>query len=442
MPTPSLALKNALSRAHPAVFTAAAGAAGFFAYFAMYAFRKPFTAATFDDVPGWHFPIDYKIALVLAQVAGYALSKFIGVKVISEIEPRRRTAAILGLIGVAWLALIAFGFVPAPWNVALLFVNGLPLGMIWGLVYGFMEGRRVSEALAAMLCASFILSSGVVKSAGVWLMQAFHVDRFWMPAAVGALFIPMLLASVWVLNALPPPTAQDEAERVRRAPMTGAQRSAFLKAYAPGLVAIVIAYVLLTAFRDYRDNFAAEIWKALGFGGEAAVFSASELPVAVIALVAMAAVMAVRDNRRALMAIHGLVALGFVLIGVSTLAFQTHVISPLAWMILAGSGLYMAYNPINAVMFDRMVAAGGRTGNAGFLIYVSDSCGYLGSVAVLLWRNFGQGSLDWLQFFVLGAYVSSLAGLALTALAALYFHHRSARPLAPEPSAKAGEALA
>jgi MFS family permease len=442
MPMPSTALRNALRRAHSAVFTVVAGAAGFFAYFAMYAFRKPFTAATFEGVPGWHFALDYKIALVLAQVAGYALSKFIGVKVISEIEPRHRVAAILGLIGLAWLALIAFAFVPAPWNVAALFINGLPLGMIWGLVYGFMEGRRVSEALAAMMCASFILSSGVVKSAGVWLMQAFHVSQFWMPAAVGALFIPMLLASVWVLNALPPPTAKDEAERVRRAPMTSAQRGAFLRAYAPGLIAIVIAYVLLTAIRDYRDNFAAEIWKALGFGGEAAVFSASELPVAVIALVAMAAVMAVRDNRRALMAIHGLVGLGFAMIGLSTLAFQTQLISPLAWMILAGSGLYMAYNPINAVMFDRMVAVSGRTGNAGFLIYVADSCGYMGSVAVLLWRNFGQGNLDWLQFFVLGAYVASVAGLLLTALAALYFHHRSARPLEAEPIGKASEVLA
>ncbi len=182
MPTPSAALKNALSRAHPAVFTVTAGAAGFFAYFAMYAFRKPFTAATFEGVHGWPFPIDYKIALVLAQVAGYALSKFIGVKVVSEIQPRHRAAAIIGLIGIAWLALFAFAFIPPPWNVVALFVNGLPLGMIWGLVYGFMEGRRVSEALAAMLCASFILSSGVVKSAGVWLMQAFHVSQFWMPA--------------------------------------------------------------------------------------------------------------------------------------------------------------------------------------------------------------------------------------------------------------------
>jgi len=420
-------VRRSLAQANPVLFTLVAGLAGFSTYFAMYAFRKPFTAATYDHAPGWPFALDYKIALIVAQVAGYALSKFIGVKVISEIEPRRRAGAILGLIGVSWLALVAFALIPPPWNVAAMFVNGVPLGMIWGLVYGFMEGRRVSEVLASMMCASFILSSGVVKSVGAWLIQTCHVAPFWMPAAVGALFMPLLLASVWVLTQLPPPSARDEAERVRRAPMTGAERLDFLKVYAPGLAAIVFAYILLTAFRDFRDNFAAEIWTALGFGGEAAIFSASELPVAVIALIAMAGVIIVRDNRRALMVIHAMVAGGFVVLGLATLAFQAHLISPLIWMVLAGSGLYMAYNPVNAVLFDRLVAVSGRTANAGFLIYVADSSGYMGSVALLLWRNFGQGSLNWLQFFTAGAYLTSVAGTAATLVAAACFFYHSAR---------------
>ncbi|WP_197274291.1 DUF5690 family protein [Novosphingobium sp. AAP93] len=419
-------IRTALAKAHPALFAAVAGMAGFSAYFAMYAFRKPFTAATFDDVPGWHLALNYKIALIVAQVAGYALSKFIGIKVISEIHPRYRAAAILGLIAVSWLALVGFALIPAPWNVAMLFLNGVPLGMIWGLVYGFMEGRRITELLASMMCASFIVSSGVVKSVGTWLMGDWHVDRFWMPATTGVLFMPLLLISVLILNRLPPPNARDEAERVRRAPMAAAERRSFLRAYAPGLIAIVFAYVMLTAFRDFRDNFAAELWSALGYGGDPAVFSESEIPVAVIALVCMAAVIIVRDNRRALMVIHAMVAAGFALLGLSTLAYQMHLISPLAWMILTGSGLYIAYNPINAVLFDRLVAASGRVANAGFLIYVADSVGYLGSVVLLLWRNFGQSSLDWLPFFIRGAYITSIVGTAATILAALYFYRRSA----------------
>lgn len=421
-------LRRALARAHPALFTVVAGFAGFACYSAMYAFRKPFAAATFDNVPGWHSALDYKIALVLAQVVGYALSKFIGVKIVSEIQPRHRARAIIGFIAAAWVALILFALVPPPWNVITLFLNGLPLGMIWGLVYGYMEGRRISEALAAMLCASFILASGVVKSVGVALMQDWHVDRFWMPAATGGIFVPLLLVSVWILHALPPPDARDEAERVRRLPMTAPQRAAFLRAYAPGLVAVVIGYVVLTAFRDYRDNFAAEIWQALGYGGEAAIFSASELPVAVIALVSMAAVITIRDNRRALLVIHAMIIAGFVLVGLATLAFQAHLLSPLSWMILTGTGLYLSYNPVNAVLFDRLVAVSGRAANAGFLIYVADSSGYLGSVAVLLWRNFGERAMNWLQFFILGAYGTSIIGAAATLFAAIYFHRRAGTP--------------
>jgi len=414
-------LRRALAKGRPALFILIAGLAGFCAYFSMYAFRKPFTAATFDNVPGWHWALDYKIALVLAQAIGYLVSKMIGVKVISEIEPARRGMAILALIGAAWLALIAFAVIPAPWNVAALFLNGLPLGMIWGLVFGYMEGRRVSEVLGAILCASFILSSGVVKSAGAWIMSAGHVSPLWMPAATGAVFLPLLFASVWVLGLLPPPSPEDEALRVRRAPMNAHERSAFLAAYAPGLVLLVLAYVLLTAFRDFRDNFAAEIWAALGYGQQAGIFSASELPVALISLAALGAVMVVRDNLRALMVIHGIVFAGFILLGGATLAFQAHFLSPLAWMILAGAGLYMGYTPFNAMLFDRLVAFSGRIATAGFLIYVADASGYMGSMLLLLWRNFGGFQLDWLQFFIVTAYATSLAGAVLTALAAFYF---------------------
>ncbi len=424
----AVGFQRALARANPVVFTLVAGLAGFLAYFSMYAFRKPFAAATFGAVDGWHFGLDYKIALVVAQAVGYALSKLIGVKLISEISPAHRGVAILALIGVAWLALVGFALIPPPWNVACMFVNGLPLGMIWGLVFGYMEGRRVSEVLGAILCASFILSSGVVKSVGAWLVHTIHIGPFWMPAAVGVLFMPLLGASVWVLGQLPQPDARDEAERVRRGPMTGAQRLAFLKTYAPGLVLLVVAYVTLTAFRDFRDNFAAEIWAALGYGGEAGIFTATELPVAVIALGAMAMVIVVRDNLRALMVVHALMAVGFLVLGLSTLAWQAHLISSLAWMILAGAGLYTAYTPFNAVLFDRLIAVGGQVATAGFLIYVADASGYMGSVALLIWRNFGAVTLDWLQFFVISAYATSIVGVVATALAAIYFGRRARAP--------------
>jgi hypothetical protein len=424
------ALRAGLARAGPLVFTTVAGLAGFSAYFSMYAFRKPFAAATFDAVPGWHFVLDFKIALVLAQVAGYAISKLVGVKFVSEIAPERRWIAILSLIGASWLALVAFAVLPAPWNVAAMFLNGLPLGMIWGLVFGYMEGRRVSEVLGAILCSSFIVSSGIVKSLGAWLIETVHVHRFWMPAAAGALFFPLLFLSVWVLSQLPPPDAADEAARVKRAPMSGPERRAFLTAFAPGIVLLVAAYILLTALRDFRDNFAAEIWNGLGYAKEAGVFTASELPVGAISLVALALLMTVKDNRRALLAVHGIMIAGFILLGVATWAFQSRLLAPLPWMIAVGAGLYLAYTPFNAVLFDRLVAFSGRVATAGFLIYVADASGYLGSVALLVWRNFGALKMDWLQFFILSAYATSVVGAVFSTLAAIYFARQAGGELA------------
>ncbi len=396
------------------------GLAAFSAYFAVYAFRKPFAAATYDDVAGWHAVIDYKTALLIAQVVGYALSKVIGVRVIAEFGRAGRVTLILALIGFAWTSLVLFALVPAPWNIACLFLNGLPLGMIWGLVFSYIEGRRASEALGAMLCASLILSSGVVKSAAVVLLHA-GVPEFWMPAATPILFLPILLVALWQLERMPPPDAGDIAERMARQPMLQADRAAFLRAHGVPLALLVLGYVLLTSLRDFRDNFAAEIWTALGYGGAASVFTASEIPVAVVALAGLAALALVRDNLRALLAMHAVIVAGAVLMGGSTLLFQAGLLSPLLWVIATGAGLYLAYTPFNAMLFDRMVAATGTAGNAGFLIYIADASGYAGSVSLLLYRSLAAPKMAWLPFFQACIYATAIALTLLTLASAISF---------------------
>ena len=59
--------------------------------------------------------------------------------------------------------------------------------MVWGLVFGFLEGRKLSELLGVGLSASYIVASGVVKSVGRWLVLE-HGFRYWMPAIVGLIF--------------------------------------------------------------------------------------------------------------------------------------------------------------------------------------------------------------------------------------------------------------
>ena len=81
----------------------------------------------------------------------------------------------------------------------------------------------------------------------------------------------------------------------------------------------------------------------------------------------------------------------------------------------------MAYTPFNAMLFDRLVAVSGRVATAGFLIYVADASGYMGSVVLLIWRNFGAVNMDWLRFFILSAYATSIVGAVLSSAAAYYF---------------------
>jgi hypothetical protein len=411
-----------LERASPAGFSTFAIAAAFSAYFSMYAFRKPFAAATFEgDTWGG---LELKIVLVVSQVAGYALSKFLSIKLVSEITPARRAAALVLLIGMAELALLAFGLAPPAGKIVAIFFNGVPLGAVWGLVFGFLEGRRTSEILGAGLSASYIVASGAVKSVGSWLL-AQGVSEGWMPFVTGLLFLPPFLASVWLLRHLPEPTPSDVQERTARAPMGRAARRAFLGRFALGLVALTGLYMLLTAYRDFRDNFAAEIWVALGHGDQPAIFTYSEVPVALAVMVGLAFIYRVRHNRSALFAVHAMMAAGTVLIGLATLAFDLGLVSGAVWMISLGIGLYLAYVPYGCVLFDRLIATTRAVGTAVFMIYVTDAFGYLGSILLLLYKSFGEPDLSWLQFFRGFSYVTSIACTGAFAVSAWYFAVRT-----------------
>ena len=188
----------------------------------MYAFRKPFTAAGFDSltVAG----IKYKDALIIAQLLGYTLSKFAGIKIIGELKNRHRGRNILLLIAIATVSLLLFAIVPAPYNIVLLVINGIPLGLVWGIVFSFLEGRRATEFMGSVMAVSFIFSSGFVKSVGKWLMLEQGISQWWMPLATGAVFIVPMLLFVYLLEQVPPPTAEDISQRSERKPMNSTER--------------------------------------------------------------------------------------------------------------------------------------------------------------------------------------------------------------------------
>ncbi|MCF2859982.1 DUF5690 family protein [Pseudoalteromonas sp. SMS1] len=413
-----------LERASGVGFVLFAASSAFLTYFSMYAFRKPFSVNSYETYNNSEWLISFKVALILAQVLGYLCAKFIGVKVIAEMRPSMRASVIVGMILSAELALVLFALTPVGVNVVWLFVNGLSLGMIWGVVFSYLEGRKNTEILGAVLSVTFILASGLVRTVGQWLVVTLNVPELWMPAATGAVFLPLLLFSVMCLNSIPKPTQEDEQARQKRAPMSGQARWQFFKQYWFGILALVLSFLLFTGFRDFRDNFSAEIWQALGYGHEPSIFAYAGIRIAFLVLLAMAALVLIKNNRTAFFANHYFILFGVLLLAGSTYSYEMQLLSSKAWMVLLGAGLYISYIPYNCFLFDRLISAVGSTANAGFLIYLADSAGYIGSVGILLYKTFATPELSWLQFFISACYwVAAIAGV-LVVSALIYFKAR------------------
>lgn len=400
--------------------------AAFTAYFCTYGFRRPFTAASFAG--GTVLAIGEKTLLVTAQVLGYAASKFVGIRVIAETPPHRRAAGIVLLVAAAEGALVLFGIAPSPLHVACLFLNGLALGMVFGLVLGFLEGRRITEALTAGLCASFILADGVTKSVGTWLLERGLTER-WMPAAAGLIFLPPLLVAVWMLDRIPPPDDRDLAQRSDRSPMSRSDRLALLRRHGVGLIGIVAAYFLVTIARSLRTDFAPEIWRGLGVEVAPALFSNSEVLVASIVLLVNGLSVLIADNRRAFYAAIGVGIAGALLMLVALAGLETGHLGGFAFMVLLGTGLYLPYVAVHTTIFERWIAITRDRGNLGFLMYVADSAGYFGYVLLMILRGALPAGGGFLPFFEAACAAIGVLSCVSLGMGGLYFARQGVRAL-------------
>ncbi len=400
--------------------------AAFGTYFCMYGFRKPFTAASYDESFFWG--IDFKTIAVTVQVLGYMLSKFVGIKVISEMPPRRRAVAVLVLIAVAQIGLVFFGLLERPWNVLGLFLNGLALGMVFGLVLGFLEGRRLTEALVAGLCASFILADGVTKSVGTWLLDT-GVAEDWMPFTAGLIFLLPLCVCVAMLARIPAPSPEDIKARSARHTMSGSERWAFYRRYAGGLSLLVAVYLLITLIRSIRADFAPELWEGLGKPAAASTFTRSEMYVALGVVLVSGLVVCLRNNRLAFFVSLATCAAGFLVVATALVSQQTGELSAFGFMVLIGFGLYVPYVTLHTTVFERMLAMTRERGNIGFLMYVADAFGYLGYVVVMLTRNLYTAPGAVLPFFVMLCWLAVGLSLACLAFVWVYFSAHQTQPV-------------
>jgi hypothetical protein len=372
--------------------------AAFLCYTGMYAVRKSFLAGQYLDSSfhGMHF----KTVLVISQVIGYMLSKFLGIKYVSELKERQRTGMLVSLVSFGLLMLLAFAFVPKPFKPITLFLNGLPLGMVFGVVLSYLEGRRQTELLIAALSATFIFSTGLIKTTGVWLLQSFSVNEYLMPFLTGLCFFPFFLIAVWMLQRAKVRDPKDIEYRSARSPMLLKERMDFLRQHGLIFLSLVMIYILLTIIRDFRDNFIVEFWTELGYANQPALITLTEIPVALIVLILSALGVLIYNNRIAFNISLWSIGIAAVFMLVYTFLLIKDQITPVVWMIATGTGVYLPYILFHCLVFERLIALLRFKGNIGFLFYIADSLGYAGSVAIMLFKELGQFQLTWVNFFV------------------------------------------
>lgn len=402
------------------LFVLWAGGTALLSYSLVYALRKPFTAAEFDglQVAG----MDYKIVVSIIQLVGYVCAKLLGIKFISELKPGNRLKFIIGSAALSEVSLLAFGLMPAPYNIFALFFNGLSLGCMWGVIFSFLEGRRTTDILASIMGVSMALSSGVAKSLGLYALNQLHVSEFWMPALIGAFAFPLLCFMGWMMTKFPAPTAADIASRTKRVTLNGHQRWQLFVRFMPLLVMLFGANLLLTVQRDIKEDFIVCIIDVSTVSSWA--FAYLDSIATLVLLAAFALLSAVSNHLRALCMILIMSAIGTGVIAFLGAESATLGLPTTAWLFLQTLCIDIAYLSFQTIFFERFIACFKVKGNVGFFIITIDFVGYLGTLALLLFKEFHAPHIDWTSFYNgMSVYIGIICCIAFIC-SIIYIIHR------------------
>jgi hypothetical protein len=320
---------------------------------------------------------------------------------------------------IAELALLGFGIIPRPWNLIFLILNGLPLGMIFGYIQGFLEGKRNTELYIAALGSSFILADGVSKSVGMNLLNWGFAEN-WMPFAAGLLYTIPLLFFVWMLTKIPKPSKKEIQDRAERAPMNQEDRKLLMKQLWPGILCISLLYLAASLLRGIRSDFAPEIWKYLGYASLPATYAQTEIWVTIGILGINGSLVLIRNNFRAFFTSMFAITTGFILLIVAGIWGQ-YFMNPFWLIVLTGFGIYLPYLTITTSVFERMIAITRHKANIGFLMYIVDSVGYLGYNVLLITVGFIFPNLNLPELFFVWIKLLGLLGLAISLVSGFYF---------------------
>ena len=390
-----------------------AGGAALLSYSLVYALRKPFTAATFDGLD--FFGMDYKTVTSIVQIFGYFLSKLIGIKVISELKKENRLRFIILSVAVAELSLVLFGLLPRPFNVFALFFNGLSLGCMWGVIFSFLEGRRVTDLLASLM--------------GLFVMENLHISEFWMPAFIGAFAFPLLSLLGWLMTRLPQPTEEDKKLRTERVTLNREGRMHIFKSFMPVLLLLFFANLFITVLQDIKEDFLVKIINVEASGLSSWAFAKIDAIVTLVILFVFGIMSLIKNDMKVLCALLVLVTCGTLTLSFIAFNYNTLELSTTTWLFLQSLSLYTVYLSFQTLFFERFIACFRIRGNVGFFIITLDFIGYMGTVLVLVLKECFKPNIDWLHFYnLMSGYVGVICAMAfMGALVYLLARYRRER---------------
>jgi len=361
----------------------------------MYAIRKPFTALVYSqDILGYGI----KSWMVLAQLLGYTLSKFVGIKWLGELNRNHRFRMIVLILTSATLPLLMLGFTNCKLWPLWMLLNGFPLGLIWGIVFSYIEGRNLTELIGAILACTFIFSSGFVKSIAI-LLQENHFGLTFIPFYVAIVFLIPAIIFSYLLEKMPKPSPEEIRANSPRTALTKSERRAINRKYFGFLFAVIFLYGFLTLLRDIRDNFGAEIMSGLH------IYNAKNLTqlesiITIIMLVSIPFISRVKNHYKAIITTLVATFIGGLICISTSILFEKQLIDGMGLLLFSGGGIYFGYILINISVMNRLIGFNGTPANSGFLVYMADSAGYLCSLFISGFALFSKkGELPWLNWF-------------------------------------------
>jgi ABC-type multidrug transport system fused ATPase/permease subunit len=278
---------------------------------------------------------------------------------------------------------------------------GLVLGVAYGGILALVSGwlNRLGQArIQANQERYTVLSEafGAAKEVKVGGLESDFIRRFNKPAESYA-------------------KGQSTAQVITQMPRFA------LEAIAFGGMLLVILYLMQTIFRDFRDNFSVELFGFYGFTDKSQ-FVSMEFIIGLTVVFTTSLIVIFKNNLWGFQASLILSGLGFVMMLVAELLFGSGQINFFYLMLFSGLGMSIGYVPFQIALLERFIAAFHIAGNVGFLMYISDSLGYLGSVSILFSKNAGLINIDNVALFHMLILGCGIIGLIATIFSIFYFN--------------------